>query len=878
MSEGIKIMVRLTQQGAAILGGDAWATLDLPPGFAARMSKDINLLSDVNQLVSDGILAMSVPYSTTNDAAFIQYSTPLISDNDDTGIEAKIIAGSHELPFDRIWIKGRNDTSHEWDFEFRRSPNHWIELASKKALCTVDLGQVSLTADEVTANLENQLFNPVGDLHRWIPCDYGGWVDLAEPDQFTTQPVKRVWVEDLRPWISLPKLLQLAFCEIGWALEGQILSSDWARALWVYILSREYYTQSTGGNHKLIGATLDVDFTSSSSVGSTVPFTTVQYDPGTNALPAGPLYYGGITNNLPFKSRWKFCLSGILENTGGGTNSIGFQILDFDPATGFPTGEVLYEEPIVFDLTAAEAKSFSFCAEVVLRPGQTGVIWVGHSAAIKIRKGYRITIEPANKSLVRGDLVDLNKMVDCDLKLLDFFKGFIHMINGRIETDWINRVVTVHPYRTATVAGDSVPGFIRDGVSPIDITEKVLCDSIHMERIKTKITRWTSLQFADSTDTYIDSLGLVDPAFSRKVLNSPELEDRVTELKNPFFEPTMEGRPDKLQRAKDINQKTKPMAYFPRLWDNDQGERSFQIGPRVLFYFGMISQHDTDTGLKTAYFFESGAALTTFGYGAQLPTLPFHTDALPAVSSNLVYGSEDKDLYVTFYLSYLQRQKNGSFVDLLAMLHSSDYAICDFRTPYLFVWNGRPIIAYAESVRDFAYGAEISTPMKFVVEPVRTSCCDLPCSCRFSECEYFQDFGQYITQDTLDALTITSFKVNDIEKLTSPIDFGVIKIAEVGGRNFVMNLVDALNSIGVDYFSFNPSTTEYADKPDGRFFKIKRPACWSFEIIISDNVGEVYRYRDYDMAQKWFSGTWDPFGYGTNPVSEPQNCVTTIEY
>lgn len=211
-------------------------------------------------------------------------------------------------------------------------------------------------------------------------------------------------------------------------------------------------------------------------------------------------------------------------------------------------------------------------------------------------------------------------------------------------------------------------------------------------------------------------------------------------------------------------------------------------------------------------------------------------------------------------------------------MSATNYNTWDFRTPFFFFYNGRPVKALAEGIRDFAPALNIPTPMRFLVEPSDTQCCDLPCSCRFKECNYYQDFGQYITQDTLDALSITSFKVNGVEQLISAVDFGIINVVEVGGRHYVTNLVDALASIGVDYFTFSYSTKEYADKPDGRYFKIKWPSCWSFEIIISDGEAQVYRYRDFDMAQQWFDATWEAMGYSGNPVSEPQDCVITNEY
>lgn len=399
-----------------------------------------------------------------------------------------------------------------------------------------------------------------------------------------------------------------------------------------------------------------------------------------------------------------------------------------------------------------------------------------------------------------------------------------------------------------------------------------------MSRVKNDLSRYTQLSFADSTDAYIDSLDLPQPAFSRKVLNSLELQDQVQELKNPFFEPTMEGRPDTLKKRENATSGFRPMAYLPRMWDNTNGERSFNIGPRTLMFYGDVSQLDTEKDDFTYFYFEDSALfISNFGYAAQLPTLPFHPTMPPTLSGSTVYGTTDSDLYVMFYLSLLQRQKRGTYLDALVMMGANDYGAWDFRTPFHFFYNGRPLKALAESIRDFAHALEVPTPVKFLIEPADTQCCDLPCSCRFKECDYYQDFGQYITQETLDDLSVTSFKVNGIERLLAPVDFDIINIVELAGKQFVTNLVDTLNDLAIDYFTFRPSTKDYPEKLDARYFKIKWPACWNFEIIISDSGGEVYRYRDFEQHQQWFDATWTGFGYDSD-ITEPADCITTIEY
>lgn len=877
MASGTQILVKLTPEGSAILGGDEWAALDLTPGFSPRLSKDVNALNDVNKLITDGMLEFSVPFSTTNDAAFIQMGSPSITDNFDNGIEARIVVDGHELDFERIWIRAKNQASKTWDIEVRRAPTHWIELASQKKLCDIDCGDVTLDATQVANGWASQQYVEGENVERWIPVDYGGWVDLAERDNFTDPPVKEMWLEDLRPWISKVFLLKQGFCEIGWTLQGQLLNTAWALSQFDYLLARDFYTHSKGGLHKIILHSPDFELNPNSATPTPMAFSQVQYDPGTNeVLITTGIWAGAIVNNLPFKARYKFRFSGSLENTTGSATDFGIGIGEFDNSTpSLLSGLMFYDT--TFTLGASEVLPVSIEQDIDLEVGQSATFVLGASTDVIVKMGARVIIEPANKSLVRGDVVALSDLINCEWYFLDYFKGFVHEAGARIETDRANRTVTIHPYRTTDVSGDSVPGFIQDSEPPIDFDGKIICDSIKETKVKNELKRYSRLSFADTTDAYIEGLKLPDPPYSRKVLNSIELADEIQELKNPFFEPTLEGRPDELRRRLAITKKYRPAPYLPRLWDNTDGDRSFKIGPRTLMFYGEVGQLDEKENDFTYFYFE-GNVTSVFAYASQKPTLPFHPDALPALDGTVIYGTGDSDLYVTFYLGSLQKQKRGRYIDLLAMIDQNQYNAWNFRVPFAFTYEGRPVRAYGEKISDFAPGLELSTPMRFFVEPADTSCCDLPCSCRFTECDYYQDFGQYITQDTLDDLSITSFKINQIEQLDSPVGLGIINIVEIAGKQFVTNLIDALNGIGADYFTFNISTKDYASKPDQRFFKIKRPACWSFEIIISDGVGEVYRYRDYDMAQKWFDVTWEPMGYGADPVSEPQDCVTTIEY
>lgn len=882
------IRLRLTPEGSNALGGAEWATLDLAPDFSFRLSKDVESLSDVNVITTEGVLPFTVPFSTVNDLAMMMFSSPVIVDNPMDGIEARADTDGVQIQFDRIYFRGKSNTSRQWELEFRRSPNHWLELASTKQLCTIDYGSDTLGTEGVGASWENPVWADGEIPTTWPPIDYAGWVDLAEPVQFTDPPVKSIWVEDLRPLISVPYTLKTGFCEIGWTLRGLILETEWFNSLWMYILSREYYTVSKGGIGKLVGAYFGGDFSTGSLIGFPILYDSIEYDPGVNALvtPTPGLYYAGLTNPLPFKGKYKFCFTGFAENTAGTSAILSFHVYEFVPATGLPTGNVITgTETVTVEFSAGETKYITACLEVELEVGQDAVLWVENSDTVELKKGYHVTIEPNNKSLVRGDEFEVKDLVSCEenYTLLNLFKGVQQIINARIETDFENRIVTLHPYRVSNVNGTTVPGFI-DESSHIDLEGKVICDSVKVSPVKNSLTRFTRLQFADTTDAYIDNLDLAEPSYSRKVLNGIELPDKITELQNPFFEATLEERNDELKKYPTLAYPIgKPTPYLPRMWDNMNGERSFNIGPRILFHFGYVRQVDeVNTVDVSAVFYFEGAAIDLFGYCTQKRTLEVSTNSTtlvaPHMDGSIIFGTLPFDLYVTYYLGTLLAQRRGSLVDVLVWMSATDYQNWNFRNAFLFNYEGAPVKGLPKSIRDFAPATDLPTPVTMLVEPMMTTCCDLPCSCRFTECDYYQDFGAYMAQVTLDDLAITSFKVNGIEQLAADVQFGIISVVQISGRQFVTNLVDALNGIGLDYFFFKASTKIYSGKDDLRFFKIKRPSCWSFEIIISDSGGEVYRYRDYDLHQQWFDATWTAFGYGGDPIDEPQDCVTTVEY
>jgi len=878
-----QIQVKLTTAAQNILGVE-WAVLDLSPGFTFQMSKDVLTLNDVNKFSTESVLPFEVPQSTTNDAALLPFNSPLTLDNKNTGIECRVIVDGFELDFDYIYFVERVQESNNWSLEFRRSVKNWAELASEKKLNTINLGTTELYLGTVEYGFETPGYVDGESVVRWLPVDYGNWVDLTEPIQFTDPPEKGVYLEDLRPFISPLALMRQGFCEIGITLEGLIFETAYFRQQWAYILKRNYYSESRSGTYKVIlkkGAT--DDFTLGGSNYFAILETSVEYDPGSIARhwePSDPEYGAGLENPFDYKARFKFCFSGTFVAPNNGPTTIKFQVEEF---TTVQTFNVLVENAFEFSMITDEVRSVSFCVDVDLEVGQKAFItmseWRTEPTGNSVLKGGHTFIgEPNMKSLVRGDIFEIKNVIHPDYTLLDFFKGIVHELNGYVNFDKIQSVLTVYPFKRSVVYSEVVPGFITDG-EIVDVSEIQVCESEKLTPIKPTLKRFTRFQFADSTDNYIDSLDLLEPPFSRKLINGIDLPNEVQELKNPFFQPTMERQSIliKKQFSTPLG-KFSPTPFLPVMTDNE-GERSFVIGPRLLFFAGLMGQivSEAEGDRQVSFYFE-GTPTTLIPWAGHKQTFKPDPTQLPALDATLVYGNEPSDLFVTFYLGSAVSQKRGMFLDILLYMSSKEYAGWDFRKLFYLTYLGRPVVARLQSISDFKTGEDIPTPVKFFIEPMDTECCDLPCSCQFSDCRYFSDFGVYIQQGTIDDLQITSFKIDEKEQLTAPVGFGLLNIIQQGNGLYVTNLVDTLNSLGIPYFTFSYSPDTYAPKAAPRYFRIKRPICQTFEIIISDSGGEVYKYTDISQEQQWFSGSWSPFGYGMDTVDEPEDCQITMEY
>jgi hypothetical protein len=873
--------------------------LDLPSDFSVRLSKDVERLTVLGKIETEGALGFSAPFTDVNDALFIDYASPNTLDNRVSSYNVTAFVSGPAINFTRLIVKGRNYQNSTWELELRRPSDHWVELAGQKKINELDYGINILDYTNIEAIWDIPAYAGAYDPTEnncvyWPVVDYGGWVDQTEKAQGSETRVKYIGPEDLRPHISLPYILKVGFCAIGWTIDGVIFDSEWLRRLWVYALKPTYYDADSRGGRIRGRSFTEREFSNQSQ------FRVLRFFETIKGTMTELLYnnYGlvtartcGIQNQSILSLKYKFILKAEFFNDRLLPFTAIFEILEIDESdNNVYTGEIIStpDQSVTVEFAAGETKSVSIEIETVLKGGQKGAIGINvlPSSGFKVLSGLYFEVVPTNNCMMTtGGFFNVVDCVSDETSVLDWAKAVVHLCNGRIETDNDTKTVTIHPEKRADVFGDVVPGFLLEEEAPVDISDKIIVNSIQVKPIRPDLKRYTRLQFANSTDAYIDSLNLTEPAHSRKLANGDDLPNEVSEVPNPIIEPTYEAVIDGLI-ASDAGGR-EPLPYLPRMWDNTNGERSFNIAPRILFAFGLVRQLNPDPKTNTNFPYTGfywanpdnilldAPSINYFGYATQLRTLEL--DPTPTVDGNIVFSGASSDLFTTFYLGITQQGKYGSTVDLLMMMRMADYSAYDFRNLFKFDINGRSIRAKMSGIRDFAPCLEIPTPATFIIEPAETECCELPCGCQFTRCEYYQDFGIYLRAATLADMRLASFVVDGIELVPTPLTFGELEIIDVGGDPYVTNLVDLLNSVGAPYFTFAISTTIHPDR-GRRYFTIKRPACTPFRILITHTGLDAYLYTHEEQKQKWFSGSWSALGYGATTHTIPEDCVTTTEY
>jgi hypothetical protein len=641
--------------------------LDLTAENVLELTRSLQELSDLDTINVEGAIEFDVPYTTKNDiiARFVRRET-LIGNTYDP-LRIIVSEGSVQyLFFTEIQFTGANDAGASYTAKIQGGDAHWLTYAAKKLLNTVELGTFEFTAANLLTNWTNDNSYQDGDQGVWFPLvHYGGWFEA-----------NNIVVEDFRPWFHALSILQKGFCEGGWSFRCPFLETEAGRKAIVYILSKSLGTNPDDLEYRRFSAN-----TTTADSSPIVVFENEEFDNSNSYNPATGIYSGAMegTFTAVVSVRMNFADTGnelvtielIREDADGSITVLGGQ--DLFLATG---------DTATFSITSISTALIPGSSVYVLK---TTV--ADSDAEVYAGQFYNT---PTRAIFQDGDILDLKDQIDSDYLLLDFLKGIAHLCNGRFKTDFVQKTLYLYCPYDVQWYGEGVDGFFQNTIE--DITDLIVPDSKQTQIDRNSYSRYVRLRFKAAGDAYIKNLKAEDrePLFSKYLDLGDGVDDKIQDLPNPFFEPTLNGiitkfsaiPPELVTRNVDI----------PHLWDNENGEKSFDIAPRIALAFGYVTQVWNDGTPETSrkWKFEGGIA-DDLPYAFQFPNVPYDDGGTTTdITDRWVYGEDsERDFYTLAYSRTLQRVQSSARVSFTMRTTARRYSREAFQKRYLIYYAGR---------------------------------------------------------------------------------------------------------------------------------------------------------------------------------------------
>lgn len=704
--------------GAPIEDTDGQVYLDLPDDFDLSLSEVITELNDVNELKTSSVIPFDIPKTSRNSLLCERVISPLSSNA--TIDPYEVIASNGEIFLNESYLHIVGENQNGFQCELRLGQNHWAYQLSQVYLNTLDFGSTDLTPVNITTRISGDYMYADGSDGFTFPfVDYGRLYTTYKP-----RPA------DFRPWIHALAVLQRSFCAIGWKFRSPFFESDIGRRLITYILRPDYGSSTRLPEHRRFlaaGEIKSTDIIGVDNIWTPLPIPEV-YDNSNKYEPITGVY----TND---QGVYKFFVNARLHgiNTDTSTDVLVYVNIMKEDVDG---NQIVLagSGPLFFGRDTADYQNerrYRINLETDKIPVDiTDKIYVDIIAGGRVLNGvplftWEIYTNFWNEPFEFEPQTEIVPGLEIDPSYtgMEFFKGCVHLIKGKIHTDYKSRTVWVFPTFDSTWFNNTTfQGYFQDTDEhdPIDVTDKVICNSEQITIPNNKITRYYRIQFAKSTDAYIKSLEEFPPdypIYSKTYDLGSAYLNETTILDNPFFEPTK-------NREITIDQSSFNENYVqydvPVLWDNENGELSFNIRPRICIMHAPtlgFAKKLPDGTLRKCWlpiddqrfsYFES------YGYASQVPTYT-RVDGTP-INEYLIYGSDEYDLGSIFWFKALNDFKNNINLSLLIMLKSSDFQQYEFRKLFKIKYKESTVFARLIEKTDFRSCGFLPTPLVFMPE------------------------------------------------------------------------------------------------------------------------------------------------------------------
>lgn len=685
--------------------------LDLPPDFSLPVFRRREQITDGGITSLAQALESTVPLTPKNRRIAADLLNPSRLTPSYVPVECVVVEAGKVLEFDRIQFTQASDPGTNLSFRLFSRESHWILKAEALQLREIPFGSYTFTQAFVTNNQANDAQYADGDLGVYFPLVNYGRFFRGEETRYqatlddlnlTIQELdySTVITEDYRPFLHLLSVLQKGFKEIGWSFRSPLLETNTGRRLICYLLRKDLGQTEEDLQEIKFEATVPED------PGETQVFNEEVFDNGDNF--SGGSFSGVGIHDLHLRIR------------GGRSRFDEFNYkvtkYNFDGTVA----EILLDE--TFDEVLIDIERTM--TDVSILPGQYVIAEYDNGDGVSVIAQARFYNTPKRKFITKGDEVNLQDILG-DYNFLEIVKGYAHIINAKIHTDKLTREVWFYSPRDVEFYSEAVDGFFTSTLD--DWTSIVIPDSAEFDVQRQDVSRYQKFCWKESGDAAIDALPLDrDEEYLARVidLGSEYPGGEPDEIRNPFFEPTVNQQLDITFPNYLTDGSTDLQPYCPFMLDNQDGNFSWDIGPRLLYAEGPTSQKNADES-KTSYMrFENTIVVQAIPYAYMVPNNEVYLAGGSQPEKRIAYGTyEDLDLYDLFY--------KEAFLSSLLVLATSvgiEYSLNSF---------------YAENFRNLKrvnYGGQT-----FVAEllelPNRESCSDAPIQALLQPRPFLGDIG-----------------------------------------------------------------------------------------------------------------------------------------
>lgn len=665
------------------------------------------------------------------------------------GRACKVVAylGDVTLPFSDLFII--SSTEKEYSGELRLGDDYWLIKAELLKLNAIPFDLIRFLKANIDTSNSVPAFVDGGDPVRYPHVNWGNLTNNLNTNRTI---INEMFSWQMRPFISVLDILRKGFAWCGMALSTPVFESDWGRRLIAYLLRNDYGVgkdalklRGTNVSNNTVSDLLTIRREST----LTLPMTVVSS--GTFVGIAPEVVEENRYTNFYYYSRGEFSdirgaakiLVYVSENQ---YLTFRLNITLVNPAVypnpiNIASSEIYIQQSVntshTYDLSVeidnAEIPPYS---QIFL----TLTVIPETTCQMIVQKGTNLLVTPNRVIYSEGDQINLAEEIDPNLSFLDFLKGMIHLIDGKLYYARGSAKIYLMPTNSTIMFDDSeVEGFYTDDV--IDITEQVVPGSMNRHHDKTIVSNNVRVGYASSTDDdfkvnitddkdyqLFDGYSIVNPGgyqsevISRNPLFLPTLNKQVV-----FFNTPNDPDPAARRAPNDL----------PYISDNDTGKASYNVGARILYFWG-----NTPTRRKMPDDTLMIPGMSYYGdvyayYAFDLANL-VNVDGSD-IKECLIYGNREApllDLYQLFWLPSLRFFKDSIEHQVLA------YMIGDisFRDIVTFHYQGHQYVMRLTAIDDWDGGITgLSTPITLVptigsLEPPDPDY-DVPLDPR-SDCDY----------------------------------------------------------------------------------------------------------------------------------------------